>query len=377
MIDDLIASWQPFMPKTVILILENFIYLLLMKLQQNIFKILLCFFVLFFLSCGKNPKNDLNINLESGVVTDLEGNAHSGIIIDSVDGFSIIAESKDGLLNGTLEKYSNISNSKILYSIENFTMGLKNGPSMRYNSSGDITSIINFKNGKKDGKSIFYNQENAKTSEEIWKNGYKTNEYKFHVDGKKLKQAIQFNKSGDRHGELLNYNGLGNLIEKVPYKNGSIHGDKISYDYYGKRTEVVEYRNGRAIQKYKYVDGKRVSKNILHNTKWRMICRSNSGNVGVIYIVQFLPGGKLEYSIGSEGFSNSEYYARYYGESKNNSWQIDNFDDLSFKVSLYNTNGNGRYITLRFNLKDDLVSGSGTTNYTSYGYLKAEKIGRF
>jgi len=323
------------------------------------------------LSCS-NSENTLEINLVNGSVLNSNSTKYTGVVVTD----KIISDAKDGYLHGSFELYGLKEGAyKFLATEGNYNYGKKDGEFKSYNDDGQLKKIENYKLNKKDGKFTFL-VDGIKQKEEIWKNNYKTNDYTYFTKSYKkgrIWKSRQFNKEGNIHGEFSTYDEAG-LVSKAKYKNGKKEGDEFIYEN-GKKTKVNEYDNNILVRSFRLYNGKKITKNILVNTQWFLNCHKNSRSSSdkIPYKVKFYPNGKLTWRSTSD---NSSYkrYGELYGGSSKNRWKVVDIEELEFEVKLWNPHADG-FRTLYVKLNDDLVSISGTTNYSSYDYLRGAKAG--
>ncbi len=158
--------------------------------------------------------------------------------------------------------------SRVVYRIESYSNGLKDGLSIQLDRKGKITVCENYKNGLLHGETIYYGQYNeTPVSETIFQNGKKNGLYRKYADNGKIQEETYY-KDDLKHGNSKWYNKSGRLIAYYNYKDGKFDG--VQKTYYENDTlqsvnnyrndllngESKEYfRNGKLKLSGKYVDG--------------------------------------------------------------------------------------------------------------------------
>jgi antitoxin component YwqK of YwqJK toxin-antitoxin module len=166
--------------------------------------------------------------------------------------------------NNWVTYYSN----NLIYKVEYFTDGVKDGLSLQFDRKGKLTLMENYSNGILHGETIYYGSyTETPMSETNFANGKKTGQFRQYYDNSKIQEESVY-KNDIKNGISRWYNKGGRLIAEYHYRDGNFEGiQKTFYEndtvqavsnYSGNQLsgEYKEYyRNGKMKLSGKYVAG--------------------------------------------------------------------------------------------------------------------------
>ena len=129
---------------------------------------------------------------------------------------SMIKNYSNGLLNGTVERYTT---SRRLSSSENYADGVKSGESKWYYYSGKLCATYNYDKGNIVGESKFYHENGKVQSIYFFKNNEIDGVYTEFDDNEK-KVVEGHYKKGNKEGKWKYYDATGKLVKTEKYKKG-------------------------------------------------------------------------------------------------------------------------------------------------------------
>ncbi len=160
--------------------------------------------------------------------------------------------------------------NNIIYKIEYYSNGIKDGISIQFDRKGKMTLVENYKNGLAHGQTIYYGQfSEIPLSETEFVNGKKTGLFRQYYDNGKIQEESYF-KEDLKNGFSKWYNKNGRMIATYQYVNGNFDGvqktyyenDTVSSVYYFKDNKLSGdskeyYRNGKVKVAGKYIMGEK------------------------------------------------------------------------------------------------------------------------
>lgn len=159
------------------------------------------------------------------------------------------------------------SNS-LIFKVEYFTEGVKDGISLQFDRKGKLTLMENYRNNLLNGPTIYYGQyTESPMSETNFANGKKNGQVRQYYDNAKLQEDSHYI-NDQKNGYSRWFNKNGRMIAEYHYKDGNFDGlqktffenDSIqsttNYTNNKMSGEYREYyRNGRVKISGKYLDG--------------------------------------------------------------------------------------------------------------------------
>lgn len=160
--------------------------------------------------------------------------------------------------------------SNLIYKIEYFNNGLKDGISIQFDRKGKISLVENFRNGLEHGQTIYYSQFNeSPVSETEYSFGKKNGLYRQYYDNAKIQEESMFkdnmknglsrwnNKNGQRIAEYNYKDGNFDGLQKTFYENDSLQSTSNykNNKLFGESKEY--YRNGMVKTSGNYLNGQK------------------------------------------------------------------------------------------------------------------------
>lgn len=225
--------------------------------------------------------------------TDPQGNK-TGYWIEKTGEYTSKGEYRE---NKKVRSWVTYYGNGMIYKLENYENGIKEGISLQFDRKGKISLIEHFKSGLSHGKTTLYSQlnelpvseteyiagkknglyrqfyENGKIQEETWymddkkdglsrwnnKSGMRIAEYNYKAgnfdgiqktfyDNDSL-QSVTFYKDNNLSGESKEYYRNGKLKISGKYLNGQKEGPWTLYDEMGKVEKVIRYKDGQEVPK--------------------------------------------------------------------------------------------------------------------------------
>lgn len=119
--------------------------------------------------------------------------------------------------------------NKIIYRIDYYTNGNKDGISIQFDRKGKVSLVENYKAGLLNGETVSYGQYNDfPLSDGEYKNGKKNGTFRKFADNGKIQEETNF-KDDMKDGASKWYNKSGKLIAEYNYKNGKFEGPQKTY----------------------------------------------------------------------------------------------------------------------------------------------------
>lgn len=119
--------------------------------------------------------------------------------------------------------------NKILYRIDYYYNGIKDGISVQFDKKGKISLIENYKNGLLHGETVSYGQYNDfPLSDGVYKEGKKYGTFHKYADNGKIQEETNY-KDDLKDGSSRWYNKSGKLIAEYTYKNGRFDGPQKTF----------------------------------------------------------------------------------------------------------------------------------------------------
>jgi len=109
-----------------------------------------------------------------------------------------------------------------LLSIENYSIGTRNGKSIVYYPGGSILEDSNFKNDKRDGVHKEYYENKQLKSEANYVNGKLVGKNAFYYPNGMLSNIGYYNESGNKFGVWLSKDEEGKVTAREVYENGTL-----------------------------------------------------------------------------------------------------------------------------------------------------------
>ena len=160
--------------------------------------------------------------------------------------------------------------NNLIYKIEYFNNGIKDGISIQFDRKGKISLVENFKNGLAHGQTIYYNQFNENPlSETDYAFGKKNGVYRQYYDNAKIQEESWFqddlkngisrwnNKTGQRIAEYNYKAGNFDGLQKTFYENDSLQSLNNYQDNKLSGEAKEYYRNGKVKISGKYINGQK------------------------------------------------------------------------------------------------------------------------
>ena len=160
--------------------------------------------------------------------------------------------------------------NNLIYKVEYFSNGAKDGISIQFDRKGKISLVENYKNGLAHGQTVYYSQFNeTPVSETEYAHGKKNGLYRQYYDNAKIQEESWFvddlknglsrwnNKNGQRVAEYNYKAGNFDGLQKTYYENDSILSVNTYQDNKLSGEAREYYRNGKVKVSGKYLNGQK------------------------------------------------------------------------------------------------------------------------
>jgi antitoxin component YwqK of YwqJK toxin-antitoxin module len=172
--------------------------------------------------------------------------------------------------NSKIKNWVSYYPNNIIYKIEYFNNGVKDGISIQFDRKGKMTLVEYFKNGLSHGQTVYYGQfSETPLSETDYAYGKKNGLFRQFYDNGKIQEESYF-KDDLKNGFSKWFSKSGRMIATYHYLNGSFDGiqktyyenDSVQSIYYYKDNKLSGeskefYRNGKIKVTGKYVAGEK------------------------------------------------------------------------------------------------------------------------
>jgi antitoxin component YwqK of YwqJK toxin-antitoxin module len=172
--------------------------------------------------------------------------------------------------NRKVKNWVTYYSNNVIYKIEYFTNGIKDGISIQFDRKGKMTLVENYKNGLTHGQTIYYGQfSETPLSESEYAFGKKNGLFRQYYENGKIQEESNFT-DDQKNGFTKWFNKNGRMIATYHYLNGNFDGiqktyyenDSVQSVYYYQDNKLSGdskefYRNGKLKITGKYVSGEK------------------------------------------------------------------------------------------------------------------------
>jgi antitoxin component YwqK of YwqJK toxin-antitoxin module len=176
----------------------------------------------------------------------------------------------DFVANKKVGNWVGYFSNNLIYKVEYFNNGVKDGISIQFDRKGKISLVENFKNGLAHGKTTYYSQSNEfPVTETEYAYGKKNGLFRQYYDNSKIQEESWFkddmknglsrwnNKNGQRVAEYNYKAGNFDGLQKTFYENDSIQSVSYYKDNVLSGESKEYYRNGKVKLSGNYVNGQK------------------------------------------------------------------------------------------------------------------------